>query len=153
MTPAAPAAWPAECARLLKPSISYALDVALAVTPELLSRPTPCRDWDLRMLLRHASESLAAIAEGIDTGCVGLDPAAEDGDLEGCRSGHDAGRQRTAGDLDDLAALVAGAGPGIQQLASAIAERAGGVSGQDPVLRGGVQGDASGFDALTERGQ
>ena len=33
------------------------------------------------MLLRHASESLAAIAEGIDTGCVGLDPAAEDGDL------------------------------------------------------------------------
>jgi len=33
------------------------------------------------MLLRHASESLAAIAEGIETGCVGLDPAAEHGDL------------------------------------------------------------------------
>jgi len=50
-----------------------------------------------------------------------------DGDLEGCRSGHDAGRQRAAGDVDDLA-LVAGAGPGVQQLAGAIAERPGGVS-------------------------
>lgn len=33
------------------------------------------------MLLRHASESLAAIAEGIETGRVGLGPAAEDCDL------------------------------------------------------------------------
>ena len=75
-----------------------------------------------------------------------------DGDLEGGRSGHGAGRQWAAGDLNDLA-LVAGAGPGIEQLAGAIAERAGGVSRQDPVLRGGVQANASGFDALTERGQ
>ena len=81
MTQAAPAAWPAEDARLLEPSISYALGVVLAVTPELLSRPTPCREWDLRMLLRHASESLAALGEGIGTGRVSLDPAAEDGDL------------------------------------------------------------------------
>jgi hypothetical protein len=75
-----------------------------------------------------------------------------DGDLKGCRSGHDAGRQRAAGDLDDLA-LAAGAGPGIQQLTGAIAERPGGVSHQDPVLRGGVQANAPGFDTLTERGQ
>ncbi len=81
MTQAAPTAWPADGARLLEPSISYAFAVVLAVTPELLSRPTPCREWDLRMLLRHASESLAAIGEGIETGRVGLDPAAEDGDL------------------------------------------------------------------------
>ncbi|HEY3732547.1 MAG TPA: TIGR03086 family metal-binding protein [Streptosporangiaceae bacterium] len=81
MTQAAPTAWPAEGARLLEPSISYALGAVLAVTPELLSRPTPCRGWDLRMLLRHASESLAAIGEGIEAGRVGLDPAAEDGDL------------------------------------------------------------------------
>jgi hypothetical protein len=47
-----------------------------------------------------------------------------DGDLEGCRSGHDAGRQRAAGDVDDLA-LVAWAGPGVQQLAGTIAERPG----------------------------
>jgi len=81
MTQPAPAAWPAEGAWLLEPSVSYALGAVVAITPELLSRRTPCRDWDLRMLLRHASESLAAIAEGIETGRVGLDPAAEDGDL------------------------------------------------------------------------
>ena len=76
-----PTAWPADGARLLEPSVSYAVGVVLAVTPELLSRPTPCREWDLRMLLRHASESLAALGEGIETGRVGPDPAAEDGDL------------------------------------------------------------------------
>jgi uncharacterized protein (TIGR03086 family) len=76
-----PRAWPADGARLLEPSVSYAVGVGLAVTPELLSRSTPCREWDLRMLLRHASESLAALAGGIETGRVGPDPAAEDGDL------------------------------------------------------------------------
>jgi len=81
MTPPAPAPWPAEGARLLEPSISYALGAVVAITPELLSRRTPCRDWDLRMLLRHASESLAAIAEGIETQRIGLDPAAEAGGL------------------------------------------------------------------------
>jgi uncharacterized protein (TIGR03086 family) len=81
MTQPAPAAWPAEGAWLLEPSISYALGAVVAITPELLSRRTPCRGWDLRMLLWHASESLAAITEGIETGRVGLDPAAEDGDL------------------------------------------------------------------------
>ena len=78
MTRPAPGAWPAEGARLFEPSISYALGAVVAIRPELLSRRTPCRDWDLRMLLRHASESLAAIAEGIETGRVGLDPATQD---------------------------------------------------------------------------
>src|SRR6266702_3851478 len=77
MTRTAPTTWPADGARLLEPSIGYALGAVLAVTPELLSRPTPCRGWDLRMLLRHASESLAAIGEGIEAGRVGLHPAAE----------------------------------------------------------------------------
>jgi uncharacterized protein (TIGR03086 family) len=81
MTRAAPAGWPAEAARLLEPSISYALGAARAITPELLWRPTPCREWDLRMLLRHACESLAAITEGIQTRRVDLDAAAEDSDL------------------------------------------------------------------------
>ncbi len=107
MTQAAPTAWPAEDARLLEPSISYALGVALAVTPELLSRPTPCGKWDLRMLLRHACESLAAFGEGIEAGRVGLDPAAEDGDLAA-----DPGRafRRRAGQL-----LDAWTGPGRQR--------------------------------------
>jgi uncharacterized protein (TIGR03086 family) len=33
------------------------------------------------MLLRHASESLAALGEGLNAGHIGLAPAAEDGDL------------------------------------------------------------------------
>ena len=76
-----PTTWPAGGARLLEPSVSYALDVVLAVTPELLSHETPCRDWDLRMLMRHACESLAAFGEGITAGRVGPDSATEDGDL------------------------------------------------------------------------
>ena len=70
-----------------------------------------------------------------------------DGDLESCRSGRDVRRQWAAGDVDDLA-LVAGTGPGVQQLAGTIAERPGGVSRQVTVLGGGVQANAPGFDAL-----
>ncbi len=82
MTPAVPpASWPADGSRLLGPSVSYALGAALAVTPELMARPTPCREWDLQMLLRHACESLAAFSEGTQAGRVGLDPAAEHADL------------------------------------------------------------------------
>jgi uncharacterized protein (TIGR03086 family) len=81
MTRAGTGAWPGDGARLLEPSISYALGVVMGVTPELLSRPTPCREWDLRMLLRHASESLAAFYEGIEGGRVRLDPGAEDAGL------------------------------------------------------------------------
>jgi uncharacterized protein (TIGR03086 family) len=81
MTHAAPTVWPAGGAWLLELSISYALGAIQPVTPELLSRPTPCQGWDLRMLLRHSSESLAALSEGIEAGRVGLDPAAEDGGL------------------------------------------------------------------------
>jgi uncharacterized protein (TIGR03086 family) len=81
MTGPGPAEWPAQASRLLEPSISYALGAAAAVTPEHLSRATPCREWDLRMLLRHASESLAVLCQGIETGRVDLDPATGDQDL------------------------------------------------------------------------
>ena len=87
MTGTAAMALPPGASRLLEPALGYALTVVagitpeLAVTPEFLSRPTPCRGWDLRMLLRHASESLDAIHEGIDAGRIGLCPAAGDADL------------------------------------------------------------------------
>ena len=67
--------------RLLVPAIGYARAAAEAVTPQFLSRPTPCRGWDLRMLLRHVCESLAAICEGIGAGCIGLHPGKEDPDV------------------------------------------------------------------------
>jgi len=69
-----PARWPG----LLGPAISYALVTVQAVTPELLPHPTPCQAWDVGMLLRHATESLAALQEGIDAGRIGLSPGPDD---------------------------------------------------------------------------
>jgi uncharacterized protein (TIGR03086 family) len=65
---------------LLERAIGYALGSVAAVAPGLLSRPTPCSDWDLRALLRHVNDSLAAVCEGLDTGRIGPDPAADTGD-------------------------------------------------------------------------
>jgi uncharacterized protein (TIGR03086 family) len=66
-------------------ALRYALAAAGHVTPDLLARPTPCRGWDLRMLLLHATDSLAALAEGLYDGRVLLyaqaDAAADPGVL------------------------------------------------------------------------
>jgi len=74
MPPPDPAQWPG----LLEPAISYALVTAQAVTPELLPHPTPCLAWDVGMLLRHATESLTALQEGIDARRIGLSPGPDD---------------------------------------------------------------------------
>lgn len=63
---------------LLEQAITYATRSALDVTPALLPRPTPCRGWNLDMLLRHASESLAALHDGTVTKHIALIPAAPD---------------------------------------------------------------------------
>ncbi|MQA84021.1 MAG: TIGR03086 family protein [Streptosporangiales bacterium] len=63
---------------LLERAIGYAFPAVEAVTPECLACPTPCRSWDLRMLLHHVNDSLAALYEGMDTGRVGLGLAADD---------------------------------------------------------------------------
>jgi uncharacterized protein (TIGR03086 family) len=65
---------------LLEQAISYAGRSVLDVTPALLARPTPCRGWNLAMLLRHASESLAALTDGTVTGHVALTSATPDRD-------------------------------------------------------------------------
>lgn len=52
-------------------ALRYALIAAEHVTPEMMPRPTPCRGWNLRMLLQHACESLSALAEGFDSGHIG----------------------------------------------------------------------------------
>src|SRR5258707_293767 len=75
-----------------------------------------------------------------------------DGDLEGGRGGHDAGRQRAARDLDDLA-LVAWAGPGLEQLAGGVAECPGGGGRQVVVFGGGGAATVSGSGALTAAAQ
>ena len=63
---------------LLAQAITYAERSVLDVTPALLPRPTPCRGWNLDMLLRHASESLDALHEGTVTRHITLIPAAPD---------------------------------------------------------------------------
>ena len=67
-------------AALLEQAISYAGRSVLDVTPALLPRPTPCRGWNLGMLLSHASESLAALHDGTVTGHVALTSAPPDRD-------------------------------------------------------------------------
>ena len=78
MTPAPVTTWPACGHRLLERAVSYAAGAVHGITPELLSRPTPCQGWDLRMLLWHVNESLAALHEGITAGSVALSPAPGD---------------------------------------------------------------------------
>jgi uncharacterized protein (TIGR03086 family) len=56
---------------LLADAVSYALASAGYAAPELLSRATPCADWDLRELLNHVSDSLDVLTEAVGTGCVG----------------------------------------------------------------------------------
>jgi uncharacterized protein (TIGR03086 family) len=64
---------------VLERSISYALGSLNLVTPALLVRPTPCPRWDLRDLLHHFSDSMAALQEAAECGEVALAPQ-PDGD-------------------------------------------------------------------------
>ena len=57
---------------LLEAALRYALGGAALVTPRLLSRPTPCADWDLDMLLDHLSDSIGVLHEALTTGGVGV---------------------------------------------------------------------------------
>ncbi|ONI84250.1 TIGR03086 family protein [Actinosynnema sp. ALI-1.44] len=59
-------------AELLERAVGYTLGALGLITPEALGRPTPCRSWDLAALLRHMSDSLAALHEAVDSGHVGL---------------------------------------------------------------------------------
>jgi uncharacterized protein (TIGR03086 family) len=66
---------------LLDHAIGYALGAVSDVTPALYPRPTPCRGWNLEMLLRHVCESLTTLHSGIVTGHAGLIPAPGDPSL------------------------------------------------------------------------
>ncbi|HVW43526.1 MAG TPA: TIGR03086 family metal-binding protein [Amycolatopsis sp.] len=58
---------------LLERAVNYTLGSLLLVTPAHMSRPTPCRAWDLEALLAHMNDSLLALHEAADLGHVGLD--------------------------------------------------------------------------------
>jgi uncharacterized protein (TIGR03086 family) len=65
-------------AGLLERALAYCLGAVGAVTPALLPRPTPCGNWDLRGLLHHLNDSLAALHEAAGGGRVALQPTAAD---------------------------------------------------------------------------
>jgi len=94
--------------RLLAHAIAYALENVAAIRPHLLARPTPCRGWDLRMLLCHSCESLAALREGLAAGQVG--PFAADC---GCGAENPVATY-TVGALRLLDCLAAPAGPEVR---------------------------------------
>src|SRR5262245_25066815 len=50
---------------LLERAVSYALGCIHLVTPPAMTRQTPCRGWDLRMLLKHLDESVVALIDGV----------------------------------------------------------------------------------------
>ena len=63
---------------LLERAVGYTLSAVDTVTPELISRPTPCSGWDLNMLLTHVCASVSALREGLDCERVRLFPVDED---------------------------------------------------------------------------
>ena len=67
---------------LLERAINYTLGSLLLVTPQLMSRPTPCQDWDLRTLLIHMNDSFDALCEAVDDGQVSLTPSEFDRDAD-----------------------------------------------------------------------
>jgi uncharacterized protein (TIGR03086 family) len=69
-------------AGLLERAIGYGLESMDLVTAELLSRPTPCADWDLHALLLHLNDSIGVLSQGIESGCVDLGPC-QTGDVDG----------------------------------------------------------------------
>ena len=56
---------------LLERALSYTLGSLLLVTDDALANPTPCSRWDLRALLVHMNDSLAALHEAGGWGEVG----------------------------------------------------------------------------------
>ena len=91
----------ADPAALLDRAIGFTLGAAHAVTPDRLSGPTPCANWDLRELLGHVTDSLEALCEGLGTGRVGLS-APTGGEFAAPASG-----AHGAAALDDAAFSVA----------------------------------------------
>lgn len=58
---------------LLERAMAYTLGGLLLITPEAMSHPTPCDEWDLRALLLHMNESLLTLHEAIAVGHLDLD--------------------------------------------------------------------------------
>lgn len=103
MTASSGAPGPGHAHHLLTRAVSYADDVLDAVTAQSLFRPTLCRAWNLRMLLEHAEESLAALHEGMTAHRVAVTPPLAPADPP---SGADSAPADPPSGADSAAALV-----------------------------------------------
>jgi len=59
---------------VLERAIAYLLGTLATATPDALARPTPCDHWDLYDLLDHLDDSLSALHEAVEVGCVTCEP-------------------------------------------------------------------------------
>ena len=66
---------------LLERAMGYTLGSLLLVTPDAMSRATPCGEWDLRALLLHMNDSLRTLHEAIADGRVDRDASSDSGGL------------------------------------------------------------------------
>jgi uncharacterized protein (TIGR03086 family) len=81
---------------LLERAVGYTLGQLQAVTPPALSRATPCPEWDLRGLLAHMEDSLAALEEALVHSYVAPEGPGQDGAGAGSADGDGAGRDIVA---------------------------------------------------------
>jgi uncharacterized protein (TIGR03086 family) len=61
---------------LLERALGFTLGCLRLVTADALAHPTPCAGWDLRALLAHLDDSLAALHEAAEPGVVAALPDA-----------------------------------------------------------------------------
>lgn len=102
---------PGQEHRRLTEALGYADVVLGAVSGRPLSSPTPCREWDLRMLLEHAEDSLAVLLVGLTEQRITEPPAPTPPDTMppgAARSAADlvGGFRRHAAELLDASALA-----------------------------------------------
>ncbi|MER6942848.1 TIGR03086 family metal-binding protein [Nonomuraea sp. NPDC000554] len=55
---------------LLERAVAYTLGALCLITPNTLTRPTPCAAWDVRALLHHLNDSFAALHQAAIAGAV-----------------------------------------------------------------------------------
>jgi uncharacterized protein (TIGR03086 family) len=110
---------------LLERAIGYTRGSLRLVSKDVLTRPTPCRDWDLRDLLEHMADSLVALSDAAEVGRVDLEPSELTGEfavdivnvlhrracrLLGAWTNADASRPVMVGDQSVTSDLLTGAG-------------------------------------------
>jgi uncharacterized protein (TIGR03086 family) len=75
MTSAPRALGPPDSSELLERAVGYTRGCLALVRAEALDLPTPCALWNLRRLLRHMDDALAAMAEAARSPVLALAPA------------------------------------------------------------------------------